>query len=156
MSVVRSIMKRRLTVADPDESVLAAVTRMSECKLGALLIVDNGLLQGIFTERDLLKRVVVPGRDPATTRLKEVSTPDPTAATEDTSIEACTALIRDQGIRHLPVVDDEGRAIGIISSRDLLQFVVEGLESYIDRFSTERRHEEMTDPYESMVDRFDQ
>lgn len=156
MSVVRSIMKRRLTVADPDESVLDAVTRMAECKLGALLIVEDGRLQGIFTERDLLKRVVIPGRDPATTHLKEVSTPDPTAVSESTSIEDCTALIRDHGIRHLPVVDEEGRAIGIISSRDLLRFVVEGLEGYIGRFSTERRYEEMTDPYESMIQRFDE
>lgn len=99
---------------------------------------------------------MIPGRDPATTRLKEVSTPNPTAAVESTSIEDCTALIRDHGIRHLPVVDDEGRAIGIISSRDLLQFVVEGLEGYIGRFSAERRYEEMTDPYESMVRRFDE
>jgi CBS domain-containing protein len=148
MASVKSVMKRDLATAAPSESVGAAVRRMGERGLGSLLIVEEGRLVGIFSERDLLRRVVLAGKDPEATRLAEVSTPEPVVVAEETSIRDCTHLLRRHGFRHLPVVDEGGRAVGILSARDFLQFVIEGLESFIDRARAEKHLQEMTDPYE--------
>ena len=151
MSLLETIMQRDLVTATGSESVAAAVHRLGSRDVGALLVVNEGRLAGVLSERDVLRRVIAPGRDPAFTRISEVATPDPISVGEDASIKQCTSLIREHGFRHLPVVDRHERPIGIISSRDLLQFVVEGLESYIERYRAEQHREEMTDPYDGLI-----
>ena len=114
-----AIMKHRCAVvAQPDETVQAAVARMAEEICGSVLVCDGGRLCGLFTESDLVTRVVGRGLDPRGTRLAEVMTRDPEwiGSTEN----ACEALRRMDGFSHhpLPVVED-GRALGVISLHDL-------------------------------------
>ncbi len=98
-------------------SVRTAAQAMRERHVGAVLVAADGRLEGIFTERDMVNRVVAEGRDPDQTTLAEVMTADPdTASPSDTAIAALRRM-QDGGYRHLPVVD-RGRLIGIVSRRD--------------------------------------
>ena len=106
-------------IADADQTVLEAARAMVERNIGAVPVLRDGLLVGIFSERDLMKRVVVEARDPRTTRVDEVMTDDPLTVTPDESLETCMILMRRHGFRHLPVC--EGKQLrGFVSLRDIL------------------------------------
>ncbi len=120
---VRSILRRRrlgpdLVAARADETVCDAARRMAENKCGSILIMDREQLLGIFTERDLLVRVVATGRNPAETRLDEVMTTDIETIDGDDSIEEAIRRMDEGAFRHLPVVDSE-RVLGVLSVRDI-------------------------------------
>jgi len=105
--------------ADANQTVLEVAQAMVERNIGAVPVLRDGLLVGIFSERDLMKRVVVEGRDPRTARVEEVMTEDPLTVSPDESLENCMLLMRRHGFRHLPVC--EGRELrGIVSLRDIL------------------------------------
>jgi len=105
--------------ADAGQTVFEAARAMVERNIGAVPVLRDGLLVGIFSERDLMKRVVVEGRDPRTTRVEEVMTEDPLTVRPDESLETCLVLMRRHGFRHLPVCD--GKELkGIVSLRDIL------------------------------------
>lgn len=105
--------------ADAGQTVLEVAHAMVERNIGAVPVLRDGLLVGIFSERDLMKRVVVEGRDPRTTRVGEVMTEDPLTVSPDESLETCMLLMRRHGFRHLPVcAGTELR--GIVSLRDIL------------------------------------
>jgi CBS domain-containing protein len=119
-----ALMKRRLTTVTPYETVVTAAERMVTANLGALLVVDNDRLVGILSERDILQRVVARKRDPETTTVSMVLTPNPVAVTEDTPMEDCIQIIRQRGFRHLPVINAYRNPLGVIYSRDLLEHVL--------------------------------
>lgn len=123
-----AIMKKYLTTATPYETVAIAADRMTENRLGALLIVQNDRLVGIFSERDILHRVVSRRRDPETTLLSQVLTPNPTTVTLETPLEQCIQIIKTRGFRHLPVINEFRNPLGVVYARDLLQYVLEAIE----------------------------
>jgi len=133
MALVNKVMQTNLVTATSSETVSAVAKRMKESHLGAILLVDNEKLTGIFTERDLLNRVVSEDKDPKTTLVSDVATSNPFVVKEDTHIKECAQILRKKGFRHLPVVDDNGKHVGIVSSRDFFQFVAEELEQVIDK-----------------------
>jgi CBS domain-containing protein len=105
--------------ADAEQTVLAVAKAMVDRNIGAVPVLREGLLVGIFSERDLMKRVVAEGRDPRVTLLYEVMTEDPVTVPPTEQPNACMHLMRRHGFRHLPVC--EGQQLrGIISLRDLL------------------------------------
>jgi CBS domain-containing protein len=90
-----------------------------EHRIGALPVLRNGELAGIFSERDVMNRVVAVGRMPGTTKVSEVMTVNPKAVSVEETIENCLFLMREFGFRHLPIVD--GKELkGLVSSRDIL------------------------------------
>ncbi|HKF06375.1 MAG TPA: CBS domain-containing protein [Candidatus Sulfotelmatobacter sp.] len=105
--------------AELGDSVLQTVCAMVDRNIGAVPIVHNGKLVGIFSERDLMRRVVAEGRDCRSTCMAEVMTDDPLTVTTTEDLENCMALMRRHGFRHLPVCH-EGQLIGIVSLRDIL------------------------------------
>ncbi len=112
------VNNQNLASLPPGASVRDAAKVMTERHIGAILIAVDGRLQGVFTERDVLTRVVMPGLDPDETALGGVMTPNPdTVGPDDTALEALRRM-SERGYRHLPVVKD-GRLIGIVSIRDL-------------------------------------
>lgn len=118
---------QELTTLTSDTPVRAAVAIMAERGISAVMIGEAGRLAGIFTERDLVRRVVAADRDPATTSLAQVMTPDPdTLRPDDTAAEALQRM-RAKGYRHLPVVDGE-TIVGMVSIRDLFAVVLEEVE----------------------------
>ena len=111
----------RLLHLAANASVRDAAKLMHEHDVGCVLIMENSVLLGIFTERDLVKRVVAESRDPDSTRLGEVMTANPdTIAAGDTAIEALRRM-DGSGYRHLPVVHG-GRVVGVVSRRDFSGF----------------------------------
>ncbi len=147
---VQSIMTRDLVVATENESVATAISRLSDRDVGALLLLCGGRVCGILSERDVLRRVLARGRDPHATRVGEVATVDPITVGEGDSIRKCSELIRSHRFRHLPVIDSDRRPVGIISARDLLQFVVEGRERTLDRQpAAAARSDQSIDAYEA-------
>lgn len=114
------LQSQRLLSAAPDISVHDAAERMAGAGTGAILILRGGELVGIFTERDLMTRVVVPRRDPEATAVGEVMTCDVATARLEDSVDTCIDEMKRLGCRHLPVVA-HGVVIGMVSMRDLLR-----------------------------------
>jgi CBS domain-containing protein len=105
--------------ADIGHTVLETVRAMVERNIGAVPVIHSGKLVGIFSERDLMRRVVAEGRDPGSTCMAEVMTDDPLAVGTGEDLETCMALMRRHGFRHLPVCH-EGQLVGMVSLRDIL------------------------------------
>lgn len=128
--IVPGVVKEQaIATLNPADSVMDAVSMMTERKIGAVIIVDDSArLAGIFTERDLVNRVVAKGFDPASTPLKQVMTANPdTLAPGDTAMNALE-LMSARRYRHLPVLDGE-KVVGMVSIRDLFNVVKAQLES---------------------------
>ncbi|HET9352038.1 MAG TPA: CBS domain-containing protein [Burkholderiales bacterium] len=127
---IKSVLEpRKLVVAAPHTTVTEAARLMKEGKVGAVLVVEEGRLVGIFTERDALFRVIAPGLDPAKTELRGVMTRDPTTVAPDETFGYALLLMHEKGFRHTPVVED-GRPVGVVSARhaldpDLEEFAAE-------------------------------
>jgi CBS domain-containing protein len=105
--------------AELGHTVLETVCAMVERNIGAVPVVHNGKLVGIFSERDLMRRVVAEGRDSRSTCLAEVMTDDPLTVSTSEDLGNCMALMRRHGFRHLPVCHD-GQLVGMVSLRDIL------------------------------------
>src|SRR5262245_11681515 len=102
-------------------SVLDAVRRMVDANVGSLIVTDSGEVVGIVTERDYLRRVTLEGRSDRETSVREILSSPLIVVTPETTVDACTALMTDRRIRHVPVVD-EGEVVGIVSIGDIIKF----------------------------------
>lgn len=127
---VRSVMeKKKLLTAPPDTTVSAAAKLMAKKNVGAIMVVEDEHLVGIFTERDALVRVMAQGRDAKATLLADVMTTEPQTVDPSKTFGSALLMMYENGFRHVPVVE-EGKVIGIVSSRnaldpDLEEFVAE-------------------------------
>ena len=110
---------RKLLVAPPDTSVSQAARMMAKKNVGAILIVKDKRLLGIFTERDAVFRVIAKGRDAASTVLSEVMTADPATLPPQESYGYALLIMQERGFRHIPVLED-GTPIGIVSTRNAM------------------------------------
>lgn len=125
----------RLSPTPPHEiscgaSVSEAVKQMRNESVGCLLVVKDGKLMGIFTERDLLTRVLALDR-PLSTSLCDVMTPDPVTVNPKDSIRTAAKRMQSGGYRHLPVVDEESRPMGVLSAKRIVHYLVEHFPSTI-------------------------
>jgi CBS domain-containing protein len=120
MSPIYDLVKdRRVCSIEADSTVLEAARYMLEQRIGALPVLRDGQLVGIFSERDIMNRVVAVGRLPGSTKIAEVMTANPKAVDVNETVENCLYLMREFGFRHLPIVD--GKELkGLVSSRDIL------------------------------------
>ncbi|MBA4063328.1 MAG: CBS domain-containing protein [Isosphaera sp.] len=109
---------------DADDPVADAVGVLRRHGTGCLLVTARGRLVGVFTERDLLTRVLAPGR-PLDTRVRAVMTPDPVTVGPADSVRTAVRRMQKGGYRHLPVVDEAGRPVGILSARRVVRYIVE-------------------------------
>ncbi len=125
MSVGR-ICVREVDLAEPHEAVQIAARRMNDRKVGTLVVKgpDGGPI-GILTDRDLAVRVVGEGRDLARTSVADVMTKAPDAVDEDTPIESALSRMRAGAYRRLPVVNTEGKLVGLVSLDDILDLLAE-------------------------------
>ena len=120
---------------DPTASVLEATRRMNEHKLGALVVMNEGQVAGIFTERDVLRRIVAAARNPETTTVGEVMTTDVICVSPETDLDEVSSLMQQRRIRHVPVCDDRGKLQGMLSIGDLNAFHVTHQEAHINFLS---------------------
>lgn len=120
MATIRQVLRDREAYSvHSDQSVLEVAQYMVERNIGAVAVTKGTDLQGIFSERDIMKRVLVEGRNPKTTRVSEVMTKDPLTVKPDDAISECMLLMKQHGFRHLPVCDNK-RFYGLLSLRDVL------------------------------------
>ncbi len=121
----------------PQETVFRAIKDMAEKEIGALVVLDNGKLVGIISERDYARKVILKDKASHDTTVEEIMTSPVVCGHLDQTVDECMALITDKRVRHLPIIDQD-RIIGVISIGDLVksiiaeqQFVIEQLEHYI-------------------------
>jgi CBS domain-containing protein len=122
MPKLSTILASRAPVVNllgPEDSVATAVRVMADARVGCVLVVEGAQLVGIFSERDVLRRVLAAERRPENTRLRDVMTCDPITATPDDNRTTAILKMHALGCRHLPIVAD-GRIVDTVSIRDLL------------------------------------
>ena len=140
MFTAQAILTRKgvdVATVPHDSTVLDAAKVMNDRRIGAVVVTSGDRVVGIFTERDILRRVVATGKHPAETPVGSVMTSPMACCRRETSIAECKATMTDKRIRHLPVVE-EGRLFGIVSSGDVLvselvdqQATIEYLHEYL-------------------------
>ncbi|MEW6337816.1 MAG: CBS domain-containing protein [Acidobacteriota bacterium] len=140
MDTIETILSdkgREVIQVAPDATVRQAVELMCERRVGAVLVCDSLSCAGIFSERDLMNRVILAGKDPAATTVGEVMTPEVACVEPTTGTGEAMAIMTERRCRHLPVVD-RGRVIGVVSIGDLVrkssqdqEFVIRMLNDYI-------------------------
>lgn len=141
MAQVRDLLKAKsmdnIFSVSQDASVLDAMKMMSERNIGAVLVMDGGKIEGILSERDIVRKVDILGKTCATTRVREIMTEKVLYVEASQPLEECMALMTEKRIRHLPVMDSE-RLLGVISIGDVLReviheqkFMISQLEHYI-------------------------
>lgn len=108
-------------IVEPDVTVLEAVDVMARDRVGAVTVVENGSLRGIFSERDLMLRVVRQRRDPAATYVREVMTVEVMTVTESATSEEAIGIMLSGHLRHLPILGSDGSVRGLLSIRALLE-----------------------------------
>ena len=134
MATVREILGKKgsdVISVPPTEAVVKAAQLMNERGIGGLVVTDGKRLAGIFTERDILRRVVAQRRDPAATKVGDVMTSPVTACAPETTVEECAAMMTAKRIRHLPVVSEKG-LVGLITIGDVLAYQVSEQQATID------------------------
>lgn len=116
----------------PETTVIEAVRLMNEQRVGAVAVTRNDTLAGIFTERDLMIRVVLQDKDPKTTKVADVMTERPISARQDMPMGEALKVMTEHHFRHLPVVDGTDKVLGLLSIRNLLHQRVDKLSQELD------------------------
>ena len=137
---VRQVMRRHKALKAPPETLVCKAAKLMARKdVGAIMVVDDERLVGIFTERDVVFRVVAQGLDPRTTRLADVMTPAPNTIDPDKPFGSAMLIMHEKGFRHLPIVRD-GKVIGIVSSRSAMD---PALEEFVSEVQRRKHYQEM-------------
>ncbi|MBI3219972.1 MAG: CBS domain-containing protein [Bacteroidetes bacterium] len=138
MAKVRNILEAKGRVVysvEPTVMVLRAIELMCEKNIGGLLIVENGKLAGIFTERDYARKLILKGKSSKDTPIGELMTPNPFTVSPDTSIDQCMQMMTEKHIRHLPVTEGD-QLVGMISIGDVVRQVIQEQKSIIEHLES--------------------
>jgi CBS domain-containing protein len=119
----------------PDATVYDSIALMAQKGIGAVLVISQGKLTGIISERDYARKIVLEGRSSRGTRVREIMTPDPVTARPENTVEECMSIMTQCRVRHLPVLDGEN-LIGIVSIGDLVKAVIADQAHTIDQLQT--------------------
>ena len=114
-----------------DASVYSAIELMADRRVGALLVIDNGSLVGIVSERDYARKVVLQGRSSKDTFIREIMTPNPVTIHCDTTVDEAMRTMTENRFRHLPVVNSKGEIAGVLSIGDLVNWIVSSQDQTI-------------------------
>ena len=127
-----AILSRFVVTVSRTATVQDAIQAMAGAKVGSVAVVDENVLEGIFSERDVMLRVVAEGRDPKTTTVEEVMTSPVQTIQKRTTGEQALRIMVQNHIRHLPVVDEAGRVQAMVSMRSLLEERIQELHQQLD------------------------
>ncbi len=127
-----------LVTVSPDDPVFHALQVMSDANVGAVLVLDGEQLVGIFSERDYARKVILFGKASKDTPVREIMSDKVLYVSLDRTIEECMAIMTEKHFRHLPVLDDDGKVVGVVSIGDVVketicaqQFIIQQMEKYI-------------------------
>lgn len=127
MRTVRQLLEAKASevyAIGPDEPVIEAIRLMAEKRIGALLVMQEGRLVGIMSERDYARKIVLQGRSSSDTPVRTIMTPEVITVGLDDTVDHCMQVVTEQRIRHLPVMH-RGEVIGVVSIGDLVKAVIE-------------------------------
>jgi CBS domain-containing protein len=140
MTTVRQLLGDKghdIAAIDGTASVYDAIRKMADENIGSLVVMQEGKLAGIITERHYARNVILEGKSSASTPVQEIMSTRVVCAWPDQTVEECMAVMTDKGVRHLPVLDHK-QLVGMISIGDLVKsiivdqkFIIEQLEHYI-------------------------
>ena len=131
-----SICARHVNSVSLQATVADAVELMIDNNAGAVAVVDDkGIVAGMFTERDVLEKFALSGRDPKTTLVRELMSPMVEMATEETTPAEALRVMLERHYRHMPVVDDNGKVLGILSIRHILEAKIDDLLAQLESSS---------------------
>ena len=135
MRTVRQLLEAKapeVFAIGPDAPVIDAIRLMAEKCIGAVLVIQDGHLAGILSERDYARKIVLQGRSSATTPVREIMTSDVVTIGLDETTDRCMQLVTDRRIRHLPVTSN-GQVLGVVSIGDLVKAVIEDQQLELDQ-----------------------
>lgn len=138
MKTVKQLLQTKgsaVHAISPQASVLDAIKLMAEKGIGALVVLDEGRLAGMVSERDYARKVILLGRSSQTTAVRDVMTDKVVTVRSEQTVEDCMALMTTKRIRHLPVVDG-GKLVGVVSIGDLVKEVIADCEETIKQLET--------------------
>ena len=138
MNTVRQLLKvkgEHVWTISKESTVLDSLELMAEKRIGSLVVIEDGQVAGIFTERDYARRVGHDRRKPEETRIEEVMTRELITVNPTQTVNECMVLMTDNHIRHLPVLD-EGHLVGIISVGDVVKDMIEELEFHVEQLKS--------------------
>jgi signal-transduction protein with cAMP-binding, CBS, and nucleotidyltransferase domain len=138
MRLLSELMEKRDIKAwsvGPQDSVFSALQVLSDRDVGALMVIENGKLVGVFSERDYTRKIALSGRSSKDTKVQDIMTSQVLTVTAKTRTRDCMALMSQKKIRHLPVMDGD-RAIGMISIRDIMDDIISDHELTISQLQS--------------------
>ena len=127
-----AIISRSVLTVSRTTTVMEAIELMASAKVGSVVVVDDNRLAGIFSERDVMLRVMLEGRDPKRTKVEEAMTSHVHSISMHTTGDEALRIMVQEHIRHLPAVDEQGRPQAIVSMRSLLEEKVKELHQQLD------------------------
>ncbi len=136
MTIVSQLLRTKghdVWSVSPDTSIFDALKLMGDMNVGAVLVLDEGDVAGIFSERDYARKVVLHGKSSRKTAVKDAMTTEVISVRPDQSIEACMTLMTDKHFRHLPVLSEAGELAGIISIGDVVKALLSEQETVINQ-----------------------
>lgn len=119
---ISEMMTDRLVTVGPDDPVTAAAAAMREHDIGDVLVTEDRVVRGVITDRDVAVRVVASGLDPASTAVRDIASGQVVSVRPDEPVASAVKKMREHAVRRLPVVDDDGRAVGMITIGDLASY----------------------------------
>jgi len=119
----------------PDKTVFEAIQMLAEKNIGALPVIEDGKVIGVFSERDYTRKVALAGKNSKSTRVREIISMDVISVTPDSSVEECMRLMTEHRIRHLPVCQD-GALVGLISIGDLVNWTISMQSAALDQMES--------------------
>jgi CBS domain-containing protein len=138
MTTVRTLLERKgraIFSVEPQAAVLDAIRLMAEHHVGALIVMRGAALEGIVSERDYARKVILRGRSSADRPVRDIMSSPVLTVSLDTSVQQCMQLMTDRHVRHLPVLDG-ARVVGMVSIGDLVKAVIADQQQQIEQLET--------------------
>jgi CBS domain-containing protein len=137
MAGLKEILARKTgptATVTPDESAITAIGMMAAKNMGSVLVMEGEKLVGILSERDLVLKLLAVGKNPKDVAVSEIMTAHPYCATISQSVESCISLMSERRFRHLPVIDNDKKVVGVVSMGDLVKSLITEQAFMIDQF----------------------
>jgi len=138
MTTVRTLLERKgrtIFSVEPQAAVLDAIRLMAEHHVGALVVMRGAALEGVVSERDYARKVILRGRSSADTPVRDIMSSPVLTVTLDTTVQQCMQLMTDRHVRHLPVLEG-ARVVGMVSIGDLVKAVIADQQQQIEQLET--------------------